>query len=405
MAGPGFVGLRDLSDIGAATAEHRDGSPAAAARDLGPEETLRRAGGVDQGDEKIGGFGAQAARGVARVGLAHQLPEQFGASFGRRRLEKFRESADTEVLVNRMGRAGADRVLAIRVHPRHRIRDSLVGREEFRPAHGRRKLAQGSSFKFRRRHVRKVPAPARVLDFHPSCTRARAHRQSRAVGQDACAHEGGGADGGVVGSRHRVAHPGVDAPDLEIGGEREEQKKSFRELAIVLVISVSAIFIALIFQFRSAVKPLIVFAAIPFGAVASLVGLRVMSAPFGFMAFLGVISLIGVIVSHVIVLFDFIEERREEGAALLEALPEAGLMRLRPVLVTVLATVLGLVPLALHGGPLWQPLCYVQIAGLTFATLVTLVIVPVLYAIFVLDLRLVRWDAGHGDHAEAPRHA
>ncbi len=192
---------------------------------------------------------------------------------------------------------------------------------------------------------------------------------------------------------------------LEIGGEREEQKKSFRELAIVLVISVSAIFIALIFQFRSAVKPLIVFAAIPFGAVASLVGLRVMSAPFGFMAFLGVISLIGVIVSHVIVLFDFIEERREEGAALLEALPEAGLMRLRPVLVTVLATVLGLVPLALHGGPLWQPLCYVQIAGLTFATLVTLVIVPVLYAIFVLDLRLVRWDAGHGDHAEAPRHA
>ena len=69
-------------------------------------------------------------------------------------------------------------------------------------------------------------------------------------------------------------------------------------------------------------------------------------------------------------------------------------MRLRPVLVTVGATVLGLVPLAMHGGPLWEPLCYVQIGGLTFATVVTLLLVPVLYAIFVLDLKLIRWDRG-----------
>jgi multidrug efflux pump subunit AcrB len=156
-----------------------------------------------------------------------------------------------------------------------------------------------------------------------------------------------------------------------------------------------AIFVALVLQFRNAIKPLIVFAAIPFGAVASLIGLLVMGAPFGFMAFLGVISLIGVIVSHVIVLFDFIEEQREHGAPLLEALLDAGILRLRPVLVTVGATVLGLVPLALHGGPLWEPLCYVQIAGLSAATVVTLVLVPVLYAICVLDLKIVRWDAPH----------
>lgn len=189
---------------------------------------------------------------------------------------------------------------------------------------------------------------------------------------------------------------------LEVGGEQEEQKKSFAELVVVLLVSVGAIFIALLLQFRSAVKPLIVFAAIPFGVVASLVGLRVMGAAFGFMAFLGVISLIGVIVSHVIVLFDFIEEKREEGAPLLDALLDAGLLRLRPVLVTVLATVLGLVPLAMHGGPLWEPLCYVQVAGLTFATVVTLVLVPVLYAIFVLDLRLVKWSRDDEEHAEAP---
>jgi multidrug efflux pump subunit AcrB len=161
----------------------------------------------------------------------------------------------------------------------------------------------------------------------------------------------------------------------------------------VLIISIVAIFIALVLQFKSAVKPLVVFAAIPFGAIAALLGLRVMGAPFGFMAFLGVISLIGVIVSHVIVLFDFIEEEHAAGAPLRTALLDAGIMRLRPVLVTVGATVLGLIPLAIHGGPLWEPLCFVQIAGLSAATVVTLVIVPVLYTIFVLDLKLVRWDA------------
>lgn len=186
--------------------------------------------------------------------------------------------------------------------------------------------------------------------------------------------------------------------DIAIGGEQEEQKKSFRDMVIVLLISIVAIFIALVLQFRNAVKPLIVFAAIPFGVVAALVSLLAMGAPFGFMAFLGVISLIGVIVSHVIVLFDFIEEKHEHGAPLMEALLDAGILRLRPVMVTVGATVLGLIPLALHGGPLWEPLCYVQIGGLTAATLVTLVLVPVIYSIFVLDLKLVKWDAA--THAE-----
>jgi multidrug efflux pump subunit AcrB len=181
--------------------------------------------------------------------------------------------------------------------------------------------------------------------------------------------------------------------ELAIGGEYEEQQRSFKDMVVVLLISIIAIFVTLVLQFKNAVKPVIVFAAIPFGAVAALVGLLVMGAPFGFMAFLGVISLIGVIVSHVIVLFDFIEERREHGAPLVEALLDAGILRLRPVLVTVGATVLGLIPLALHGGPLWEPLCYVQIAGLSFATVVTLVLVPVLYAIFVLDLKVVDWDA------------
>jgi len=190
---------------------------------------------------------------------------------------------------------------------------------------------------------------------------------------------------------------------LEIGGEQEEQEKGFAELALVMLISVLAIYLALVFQFRNAVKPLIVFSAIPFGVMGALVSLVVMGAPFGFMAFLGVASLVGVIVSHVIVLFDYIEEAHQKGEPLREALLEAGVARLRPVVVTVGATVFGLVPLAMHGGPLWEGLCYAQIGGLTVATLVTLVLVPVLYAIFVLDLRLVRWDlAVPGEAAASP---
>ncbi|HMV51935.1 MAG TPA: efflux RND transporter permease subunit, partial [Blastocatellia bacterium] len=179
---------------------------------------------------------------------------------------------------------------------------------------------------------------------------------------------------------------------LEIGGEEEDQIKGFNNLVVVLAISVVLIFLALVFQFKHAVKPLIVFAAIPFGMVGALAALWVMGSPFGFMAFLGCVSLVGVIVSHIIVLFDFIEEAHERGESLHEALLDAGIMRLRPVLITVGATVIALFPLAAHGGPLWQPMCYAQIGGLTLATVITLLLVPVLYAIFVLDLKLVAWE-------------
>ncbi len=188
---------------------------------------------------------------------------------------------------------------------------------------------------------------------------------------------------------------------MEIGGEEEQQVVGFRELAVVLLISIICIFFALAVQFNSAVKPFIVFAAIPYGMTGALVMLTLMGTPFGFMAFLGVVSLVGVIVSHVIVLFDFIEEAHAKGEPLQEALLDAGIVRLRPVLITVGATVLGLVPLALHGGPLWEPLCYAQIGGLTLATFITLLLVPVFYSICVLDLKLVKWQGPAADKAHS----
>jgi multidrug efflux pump subunit AcrB len=179
---------------------------------------------------------------------------------------------------------------------------------------------------------------------------------------------------------------------FRFAGEQKEQVSGFADLTTVLVICVCAIYLALLAQFKHAFKPLIVFAAIPYGITGAVIALALMGQPFGFMAFLGMISLIGVIVSHIIVLFEFIEERREAGEDLELALIDAGILRLRPVMITVAATVIALFPLAVHGGPLWQPLCYAQIGGLTIATFVTLGLVPVLYSFVVLDLKLIRWD-------------
>jgi multidrug efflux pump subunit AcrB len=179
---------------------------------------------------------------------------------------------------------------------------------------------------------------------------------------------------------------------MQIGGEYYKTKTGFRNLAAVMVISIAAIYLALVFQFNNGIKPLLVLAAAPYGMVGAFAALWVMHEPFGFMAFLGVASLVGVIVSHSIVLFDFIEERHIEGDDFENAVIDAGILRLRPVLITVFATVLALFPLAMHGGPLWKPLCYAQIGGLLLATLITKLQVPVMYAIFVLDLKILKWE-------------
>ncbi len=185
---------------------------------------------------------------------------------------------------------------------------------------------------------------------------------------------------------------------LTIGGEYDKQQVGFRNLAVVLAISISAIYLALLFQFNNAIKPMLVFAAAPYGVAGAVIALWIMNTSFGFMAFLGIASLIGVIVSHVIVLFDFIEEMHAQGEPFEEAVIDAGIIRLRPVMITVGATVLALFPLAMHGGPLWQPLCYAQIGGLTVATFITLLMVPVFYSIFVLDLKILKW----GEEDEPP---
>ncbi|MBX7187755.1 MAG: efflux RND transporter permease subunit [Vicinamibacteria bacterium] len=178
---------------------------------------------------------------------------------------------------------------------------------------------------------------------------------------------------------------------MQIGGEKAKQEEGFDNLAVVLLVSMLGIYAALLLQFNNAIKPLLVFAATPYGVVGAILALWATGTPFGFMAFLGIASLIGVIVSHIIVLFDFIEEMHEAGEPFRQAMGDAGIERLRPVIITVGATILALFPLASHGGPLWKPLCYAQIGGLGVATFITLLLVPVFYSIAVLDLKIVKW--------------
>lgn len=177
---------------------------------------------------------------------------------------------------------------------------------------------------------------------------------------------------------------------LEYAGEEKELKQSKSEIGRVMLISLALITLAMVIQFNSVTKSLVVMLTVPLGIIGAFTGMAVMHASLGFMAFIGIMSLSGVVVSHIIVLSDFIEEARAEGVPLRQALVEAGLVRLRAVLVTVLATVGGLIPLAMTGGELWRPLTAVHIFGLLFATLLTLVVLPVLYLIFCEKLRWIR---------------
>lgn len=178
---------------------------------------------------------------------------------------------------------------------------------------------------------------------------------------------------------------------LEFAGEAKELRSSQAEMIQVMAISLCLIALAMVMQFRSVVKSLVVMLTVPLGLIGAFTGLAVTRAEFGFTALLGIVSLAGVIVSHIIVLSDYIEEARAEGVPLEEALVHSGLVRLRAVLVTVLATVGGLIPLFLSGGALWKPLTAVHIFGLLFATVLTLVILPVLYYVFCAKLKLIKW--------------
>jgi multidrug efflux pump subunit AcrB len=178
--------------------------------------------------------------------------------------------------------------------------------------------------------------------------------------------------------------------EMKFAGEDEELRKNRAEMGLVMQISLALIAMTMVLQFKSVIKSVVVMLTVPLGIIGAVLGLAVTGSPLGFMALLAIVSLAGVMVSHIIVLSDYIEHARAKGLPLEEALVQAGLARLRPVLVTVLATVGGLIPLFLTGGALWHPLTAVHIFGLLFATVLTLVMLPTLYYVFCAKLKFIK---------------
>jgi multidrug efflux pump subunit AcrB len=192
-------------------------------------------------------------------------------------------------------------------------------------------------------------------------------------------------------ARHELANlklpPGYH---LSFAGEDKELRQNRKEMGLVMMVSLALITLAMVIQFNSVMKSLVVMLTVPLGMIGAFAGLLITGSPLGFTALLAIVSLAGVMVSHIIVLSDFIEEARAGGMPLQEALVHAGLARLRPVLVTVFATVGGLIPLFLTGGALWHPLTAVHIFGLLLATVLTLVVLPVLYYVFCAKCKLIK---------------
>lgn len=168
----------------------------------------------------------------------------------------------------------------------------------------------------------------------------------------------------------------------EFGGEAESSQKANQSIAEKLPIAILIILVLLVGQFNSIRKPIIILVTIPLGLIGITVGLLVLRSYFGFMTLLGVISLAGIVINNAIVLLERINlEMNENKLPPNQAIIEAAQRRLRPILLTTATTVLGLIPLYLGGGPMWEPMAISIIFGLLFATILTLGLVPVLYSI------------------------
>jgi multidrug efflux pump subunit AcrB/outer membrane protein TolC len=165
------------------------------------------------------------------------------------------------------------------------------------------------------------------------------------------------------------------------GGEYENQNDTFPEMVKALFISSIAIYLILMFQFRSVVEPLVVMAAIPLGLLGASVGLLVTHNPFGFTGFLGIVSLGGVVVRNSIILVDYTRERMKEGVPVEKAAIEAGERRLRPIFLTTMAAAVGVTPMILSGSSMWSPLGSAIAFGLVGSMFFTLVVIPVLYVL------------------------
>lgn len=172
---------------------------------------------------------------------------------------------------------------------------------------------------------------------------------------------------------------------INIAGEAEEQKKAFKDLGLLLILGISLVYIVMASQFESMLDPFIIMFAIPFTFIGIILGFIFTGTTLSLITFLGIVMLMGIVVNNAIVLISYIKILRKRGLSLSEAIATGGKERLRPVLMTTITTLVGLLPLAIskgEGSELWQPLGITMLCGLSTSTLITMLFVPTLYAVF-----------------------
>jgi HAE1 family hydrophobic/amphiphilic exporter-1 len=177
---------------------------------------------------------------------------------------------------------------------------------------------------------------------------------------------------------------------INFGGEAEEQAKAFKDLALLLLLGIALVYMVMAAQFESLLDPFIVMFAVPFTFTGVILGFVITHTTLSVVTFLGIIMLMGIVVNNAIVLISYINILRQRGLPMLEAVTQGGKERLRPVLMTTITTLAGLLPLALstgEGSEIWQPLGITMIGGLSLSTLVTMLFVPTLYALFETHVR------------------
>ncbi|HET7618622.1 MAG TPA: efflux RND transporter permease subunit [Vicinamibacterales bacterium] len=170
------------------------------------------------------------------------------------------------------------------------------------------------------------------------------------------------------------------------GSEVEEQAKSFSQLQVMLILAIVLVYAVMASQYESLRDPFIIMFSVPLAAIGVVLALKLTGTTFNLQAYIGLIMLAGIVVSNAILLVDYTNIlRRRDGMPLREAVEQAGRTRLRPIVMTTLTTILGLVPMSLgigEGSELQAPLARVVIGGLAASTLITLVVVPTVYTLF-----------------------
>ncbi|HOS99684.1 MAG TPA: efflux RND transporter permease subunit [Acidobacteriota bacterium] len=180
---------------------------------------------------------------------------------------------------------------------------------------------------------------------------------------------------------------------VALSGQNEELQTAYRSLLFALGLAAFLVYLVMAAQFESLVHPFIIMFTVPLGAVGAVLGLAFTATPVSVMVFIGIIILVGIVVNNAIVLVDYANQLRAEGLSKREALVAAGQVRLRPILMTTLTTMLGLLPMSLglgEGAEIRAPMAITVMSGLMFSTLLTLIVIPVVYE--AVDRRVTAAD-------------